>query len=248
MTSPAPSRASTTRCCASVPPTCATSAPACCAPCTGSSRPPARPAPGVRRARRGVGPAAGPAGAAAGILIAPDRAPGDAAALDPEVVTGLALARGGATSHAAILARALGIPTVAGLGPGILALAPGTPLVLDGTVGTLDVAPDADVVAERERAREAALARRERARSRAHEPAVTTDGAALAVEANVGSVADARAAVEQGADGVGLLRTEFLFLGRDEAPGEDEQREVYEAIAVALDGRPLTIRTLDAGA
>jgi phosphocarrier protein FPr len=186
--------------------------------------------------------------AEAGILVARDITPGDAAALDRSLVQGLAVARGGATSHAAILARALGIPAVVGLGEAVLGLADGTPLVLDGQAGTLEVEPEADVIAERERAREAAERRRAEARAHAREPATTTDGTTLEVAANLGSPKEAAEAVELGADGVGLLRTEFLFLGRDTAPTEEEQRAIYGEIAVALDGRPLIVRTLDAGA
>jgi phosphoenolpyruvate-protein phosphotransferase len=193
---------------------------------------------------------AGDAGtiAAAGVLVVRDLTPGDAAALDRALVQGLAVARGGATSHAAILARALGIPAVVGLGDTVLGLDDGTPVVLDGAAGTLEVAPEPEVIQAREKAREAAERRRAEARRRAHEPATTTDGTTLEVAANVGSPADASAAVELGADGVGLLRTEFLFLDRDDAPTEDEQRAVYGEIAAALDGRPLIVRTLDAGA
>jgi len=192
---------------------------------------------------------AAPAGiGAAGILVARDITPGDAAALDRSLVQGLAVAHGGATSHAAILARALGIPAVVGLGESILGVADGTPLVLDGQAGTLEVEPPAEVVADREAARDAGRRRRAQTRAHAREPATTTDGHTLEVAANLGSPAEALEAVELGADGVGLLRTEFLFLDRDTAPSEEEQRAVYAEIAAALDGRPLIVRTLDAGA
>jgi phosphocarrier protein FPr len=183
-----------------------------------------------------------------GIVVARDITPGDAAALDRSLVRGLAVAHGGATSHAAILARALGIPAVVGLGEGILGIEDGTALVLDGQAGTLEVEPAADVVAEREAAREAGERRRAEARAHAREPATTTDGHTLEIAANLGSPKEAAEAIELGADGVGLLRTEFLFLDRDTAPTEDEQRAVYEEIARALEGRPLIVRTLDAGA
>ena len=183
-----------------------------------------------------------------GILVVRDLTPGDAAALDPKVVDGVAVAHGGATSHAATLARALGIPSVVGLGDGVLGITDGTPLVLDGDAGTLEVDPSAETVAERERARAAAQARRRRARGRAREPARTRDGATIEVAANIGSVDEAGAALELGADAIGLLRTEFLFLDRDDAPTESEQRTVYGEIAAALNGRPLIVRTLDAGA
>jgi multiphosphoryl transfer protein len=193
--------------------------------------------------------APGPAAIAEeGVLVASDLTPGDAAALDRDLVRGLAIARGGATSHAAILARALAIPAVVGLGDAILAVPEATLLVVDGDAGTVEVDPAPETVAERERARAAARERVARARERAREPARTRDGETIEVAANLGSAAEAAAAVELGADGVGLLRTEFLFLDRDEAPSEAEQREVYAEIAAALDGRPVVVRTLDAGA
>jgi phosphocarrier protein FPr len=195
-----------------------------------------------------AGEAASPGITEPGIVVARDITPGDAAALDRSLVRGLAVAHGGATSHAAILARALGIPAVVGLGEGILGLADGTPLVLDGQAGTLEVEPDADVVAQREAAREAGERRRAEARAHAREPATTTDGHTLEIAANLGSPEEAAEAVELGAEGVGLLRTEFLFLDRDTEPTEEEQRAVYTEIARALDGRPLIVRTLDAGA
>ena len=141
-----------------------------------------------------------------------------------------------------------GFPRWSGLGAGVLAIADGTPLVLDGSAGTLEVDPSPETLAERERARQAADERRRHARGRAGEPATTRDGSTIEVAANVGSAAEVPGAVELGADGIGLLRTEFLFLDREEAPGEDEQRAVYEEIAAALGGRPLIVRTLDAGA
>jgi phosphoenolpyruvate-protein phosphotransferase len=163
-------------------------------------------------------------------------------------VKGLAIARGGATSHAAILARALGIPAVVGLGESVLSVPEGTLLVVDGEAGTVEVDPAEDVVAARRQDQAALEERRARARARAREPARLRDGETIEVAANVGSVGEAGRAVELGADGVGLLRTEFLFLDRDDEPSEEEQRAVYEEIAAALDGRPVIIRTLDAGA
>jgi phosphocarrier protein FPr len=184
----------------------------------------------------------------AGVLVARDLTPGDTAALDRDLVQGLAIARGGATSHAAILARALGIPAVVGLGEGVLDVPEGTTVVVDGEAGTVHVDPPEEVVAARRRDQAAVEERHARARARAREPARLRDGETIEVAANLGSVAEAMAAVELGADGVGLLRTEFLFLDRDDEPSEEEQRAVYEEIAAALDGRPVIIRTLDAGA
>ncbi len=183
-----------------------------------------------------------------GIVLADELTPGEAAGLDPEHAYAIATARGGPTGHAAILARALGIPAVVGAGAALLAIADGTPLVLDGAAGTVDVAPGDDVVAEAERRRDALAAERAAALERAAEPGALADGTRIEVFANVGSAAEARAAAEQGAEGVGLLRTEFLFLDRRDPPSEDEQVAVLTEIAEALDGRPVVVRTLDAGA
>jgi phosphoenolpyruvate-protein phosphotransferase/dihydroxyacetone kinase phosphotransfer subunit len=203
---------------------------------------------GARVLRHLTGASTAPTISEAGILVVHDLTPGDAAALDRELVQGLAVARGGATSHAAILARALGIPSVVGLGEGLMGVEDGTMLILDGDAGTVELDPPDDELAARRRDQEESERRAAEARERAREPARLRDGDIIEVAANLGSVAEAAAAVELGADGVGLLRTEFLFLDRDEAPSEDEQRAVYEAIAAALGGRPVIIRTLDAGA
>jgi phosphoenolpyruvate-protein phosphotransferase len=183
-----------------------------------------------------------------GILIAPELTPADTAGLDTKLVQAVATAFGGPTSHSAILARSLGIPAVVGVGEQLLDLAEGTPLALDGEAGTIVVDPAPQLIAaQRERA--AGRARMEEAaRAAAAEPAVTRDGARIEVAANAGSLEDVRAAVAAGAEGVGLLRTEFLFVGRATLPDEDEQFEVYRSLAEALQGRPMIVRTLDVGA
>ena len=184
----------------------------------------------------------------AGILVARDLAPTDTVALDPARVMGIATAGGGPTSHSAILARALGIPAVVGLGDALLAVALGQRALLDGGRGTLILDPPAELVRRaraeaREEQRGAA-----RAAAAAHQPAVTRDGVVIEVAANIGAAEEASRAVEAGADGVGLLRTEFLFLEAKSLPGEEAQERIYSAIATRLEGRPLTIRTLDVGA
>jgi phosphocarrier protein FPr len=187
-------------------------------------------------------------GPSEGIVIAGELTPADAAALDPDNVTGIATAHGTATAHAAILARALGLPAVVGLGESVLAIPDATTLLLDGDHGTLQIDPPADVQREAAQRRERAAERSKRARERAHEPGATRDGTRIEVFANLGSAAEATRAVELGAEGVGLLRTEFLFLDRAELPDEDEQAQTLREIATALAGRPLVVRTLDAGA
>jgi multiphosphoryl transfer protein len=183
-----------------------------------------------------------------GILIAGELTPGQAAGLDRRLVLGIATAHGGPTSHAAILSRSLGIPAIVGVGESVLAIEEGTPLALDGEAGVLHVDPSPELTAEYERRRDAAERRRSEARARAREPAATRDGRRVEVMANLGSPGETEAAIEAGAEGVGLLRTEFLFLDRDELPGEDEQAAAYTEIAAALGGRPLVVRTLDVGA
>jgi phosphocarrier protein FPr len=190
--------------------------------------------------------AAGPA--EPGIVIADELTPAGAAGLDARLVRGIATARGTPTAHAAILARALALPAVVALGDALLALREGTPLLLDGDEGTIHVEPPEELArAAQERARRAE-ARRAIAREHAREPAVTTDGARLEVQANLDAPAEAARAVELGADGVGLLRTEFMFLDVPRLPSEDQQVESLATIARALEGRPLTVRTLDVGA
>ena len=188
------------------------------------------------------------ADAAPGIVVAGNLAPADVAGLDPSTVAGIATAFGGPTSHAMILARALGLPAVVGAGASLLAIPDGTQLALDGDAGTVTVAPAAETLAAIERRRSALVRAAADARAAAAASAVTLDGVSVRVEANIAGPQDVRGAVAAGADGVGLLRTEFLFLGAAALPGEDEQAAAYEAVAAALGGRPLTVRTLDAGA
>ena len=182
-----------------------------------------------------------------GILIAADLAPADTAHLDPQRVLGIAAAYGGPTSHSAILARTFGIPAVLGLGETVLTLAEGTPVLLDGDTGRVWPNPAPALRADYERRAAAARAAEATARGASSGTAITRDGRRVEVFANIGSSADARAAVEAGAEGVGLFRTEFLFLDRRTAPDEDEQFAAYRAAAEALGQRPLTIRTLDVG-
>ena len=202
--------------------------------------------------RRVVAALTGEAGSSSqnreGIVIAGELTPGDAATLDPALVTGIATAHGTATAHAAILARALGLPAVVGLGDAVLGITEGTTVLIDGEAGTLQVDPPDDVQRDASERRERAERRRATARERAHETGATRDGTRIEVFANLGKAGEAAKAVELGAEGVGLLRTEFLFLDRAELPGEEEQAETLREIAVALDGRPLVVRTLDAGA
>ena len=183
---------------------------------------------------------------AGSIVLAEDLTPSQMAGL--EAVAGICTARGGPTSHVAILAAAMGLPAVVAAGDGILAVPEGAEVILDADAGALRTAPSsAELAAARARIG-AVSAGQAAARTAAQAPAATADGARIEVFANVGALAEARIAVENGAEGCGLLRTEFLFLEREAAPGEDEQADAYAAIAAAFAGRPVIVRTLDIGA
>ena len=182
-----------------------------------------------------------------GVLVASDLTPAETAGLDLDLVTGVVLAQGSPTSHAAILARARDIPVVVAAGPEVLDIPEGTTILLDGGSGELHVDPSPELLEEYERRAADAAEQRARQLALAEQPAVSRDGTSVAVAANLGSVADARAALAAGADGAGLVRTEFLFLDRSAAPSVEEQKAEYDAIAEAMDGRRITLRTLDVG-
>jgi len=181
------------------------------------------------------------------ILIAENLTPSETVQLDRTKVLGFCTTTGGATSHVAILARSLGLPAIAGISSRALEIADGTEVVLDGEKGELILHPSAEQKDQAEREQRAQLERRNEAMKLSHEAARTADGHPIEVAANIGNAADAKQAVEMGADGVGLLRSEFLFLERDTAPSEEEQHRVYQDIADVLGHRTLVIRTLDVG-
>ncbi|MCH7861214.1 phosphoenolpyruvate--protein phosphotransferase [Sphingomonas sp. NPDC092331] len=181
------------------------------------------------------------------ILFGEDLLPSQFLGLDTTRLAGICTAQGGPTSHVAILAASAGVPMLVAAGEGVLAIADGTPVILDADAGTLAVGPDADALAEASARLAVLRERRARELAAAHAPAHTADGTRIEVFANLGSVADAAAAISAGAEGCGLLRTEFLFLDRETAPSEDEQRETYSAVAATLGERPLIVRTLDIG-
>jgi phosphocarrier protein FPr len=182
------------------------------------------------------------------VLAAEEFTPSDLSSLDRSRVTALVMARGGATSHAAILARQAGIPALVAVGDALHAIPPGTQVVVNASTGRLEFAPtELDVEqARRERSRLADV--REANRRTSQQAAVTSDGRAIEVAANIATLDDAKAAVDNGADAVGLLRTELLFIHRAAAPTTDEHRQSYQGIVDALSGRTAIIRTLDVGA
>jgi phosphocarrier protein FPr len=181
------------------------------------------------------------------IIVARDLSPSDVAGLDPEMVLGIVTETGGATSHAAILSRAMGIPAVIGVGECLQHVSDGQIIALDGVAGTVWTTPEQSVLDAIHAKRAAWLAGREEARAKGAAPARTLDGTEIMVMGNIGIPADAPRVLEYGAEGVGLFRTEFLFQDRDQAPDEDEQFEAYATAARAMQGRPVIIRTLDIG-
>ncbi len=181
------------------------------------------------------------------ILIADDLTPSDTAKLDPKRILGLCTASGGPTSHTAIIARSLDIPAVVGAGSQVLEQTDGIICVLDGTSGRLYVEPSAGDLESARSFQIDLQGQRDKEYQTRYEPAILTDGHRVEVVANIGSAAEAARAVEAGAEGVGLMRTEFLFLNRDTPPTEEEQLDAYTAMTRALNGLPLIIRTLDIG-
>lgn len=177
------------------------------------------------------------------VLVARDLAPADTAVLDPASVRAFVTEEGGPTSHTAILARSMGVPAVVAC-PGAAGLADGTAVLVDGGSGEVRIdPPEADVRA----ATEAAVART-RAATGGEGPGATTDGHPVPLLANIGRPGDLDAALSAGAEGIGLYRTEFLFLDRAEPPGAAEQVEAYQKILAAFPGGRVVVRVLDAGA
>ncbi|WP_425506566.1 phosphoenolpyruvate--protein phosphotransferase [Sphingomonas kyeonggiensis] len=181
------------------------------------------------------------------ILIAEDLLPSQLMALDPAQVVGICVERGGPTSHVAILAAGLGLPMLVSLGPVLRQIDEETTLILDAGLARLHVAPDEAALAEAHQAVAERAERRAAALAAAARPCHMADGTRIEVFANLGSQADAELAITNGAEGSGLLRTEFLFLDRGSAPSVDEQAADYQAIADTLAGRPLIVRLLDVG-
>jgi len=181
------------------------------------------------------------------ILLADDLLPSELTALDRRRLAAIALSGGGATSHVAILAAAMEIPMLIGVGQALRDVPDGRTIIVDADGGTLHYEPSPDAVARAKVNVEARLARSAALRSAAARDGRSLDGTRIEVFANLGSTADAIAAVENGAEGCGLLRTEFLFIERDTAPAEEEQLAAYQSIANALGSRPMILRMMDVG-
>jgi phosphotransferase system enzyme I (PtsI) len=181
------------------------------------------------------------------VILAEELTPADAALIDPQRVAGFATVSGGAESHTAIVARALGLPAVLAV-PGLLEHAQaGNTVVIDGTDGYVIIDPSAETVREYE-ARRDALDRERRGLSRLRKlPAVTRDGVEITLEGNLELPIELEQALTNGAMGLGLVRSEFLYMNRDDLPGEDEQYAVFSALVRGMDGKPVTVRTFDLG-
>src|SRR5215467_3336703 len=185
------------------------------------------------------------------VVVARDLLPSDTAGLDARYVLGLVTEQGGPTSHTAILARQMGIPAIVGV-PGLLSALQSQETVpqriaLDGSAGTVEIDPDAATVASYEAALQKYRQQQEQLQSFRLLPAITLDNVMVEIAANIGSPRDAKLAAEAGANGVGLFRTEFLFLDRTTPPDEEEQLAAYSAVLEVLAGKTVIVRTLDIG-
>ena len=181
------------------------------------------------------------------VVIADELTPADTALLDPRRVAGFATALGGAQDHTGILARSLGLPAVVGTQELLRHVRPGDLVVVDGGSGQVVVNPDAASRARFEQ-RRSELQRQARKLERLrHLPARTRDGVEVGLQANIDLAGEVAPALEHGAEGIGLYRTEYLFLNRDDLPGQDEQYAHLRSVVEAMAGRTVTVRTLDIG-
>ncbi len=181
------------------------------------------------------------------ILVARDLALSDLVRVDREQVIGWCTEEGSTASHAAILARALGFPAVVGVGEALRQAKDGDEIGLDGERGSVFVHPDIKTLRRLEKRQATYLTAQDRSRSEAQDPAITRDGHQMPILANLPDSGSARIALSFGAEGVGLLRTEFLFLDKSLIPDEEEQYSAYSSVVEAMANRPVTVRTLDLG-
>jgi phosphotransferase system enzyme I (PtsI) len=182
------------------------------------------------------------------IVIADILSPADMAQIDPERIAGAATVLGGAEGHAAIMARALGLPAILGIEDLLANVATGDMVIVDGSRGHVVVNPD-DETLERYRQRREELARKNRQLDRLRRtPANSRDGTRFSLQANVELPMEMPMVAQAGAEGIGLLRSEFMFMNRETPPDEDEQYDVLRKLVDAMDGRPVTFRSLDIGA
>jgi phosphotransferase system enzyme I (PtsI) len=181
------------------------------------------------------------------VIIAEELTPADTALLDPRQIAGFATTTGGAEGHTAIMARSLGLPAVLGALGLAAGVRTGDPVIVDGIAGRVFLNPSRATLDAYANRRENLAAERERLKRLVSLPAVTRDGTPIVLQANLELPRDVPGAIEVGADGIGLLRTEFMYMNRDDLPGEEEQYETLRAIVEGMAGRPVTARTLDIG-
>lgn len=181
------------------------------------------------------------------VVVARELSPSDTVAFNKDKVLGFCIVNGGPTSHTAILARALGLPAIVSIDEAVLKLKSDSYIILNGSDGTLTFDPTPEELHAAEQERNAWLEKRRIALEQAVAPAITADGRHVEVVGNAGSLEDAQQALKMGAAGIGLLRTEFLFLERTTAPTETEQFDVYRSIAEVMGKLPVIVRTLDVG-
>jgi len=182
------------------------------------------------------------------ILIAQDLLPSFTAQLDAAAVAGFATSLGGAASHTAIIARSLGLPAIVGVGDSLGQVMDGQLVILDGVAGTMVIHPPEDEIERYNRLRDSYYDKMNMLRSYIDRPTVTRDGQTVTLTTNIGSVKDALLAKQQGSEGIGLFRTEFLFMEREDLPDEEEQFRVYREVIDAVGPEsPVIIRTMDIG-
>ena len=181
------------------------------------------------------------------VLVAEELSPADTALIDPKKIAGFITEQGGAESHTAIMARSMNLPAVLGVHNLLASIKPGQLVVVDGEVGKIILNPSITTLTEYERKTEARRRLiRQLARLRSL-PALTQDGTRVTMQANIELVRDIEGALDAGAEGIGLLRTEFMFLNRNTPPNEEEQYTLLKTIVQGMQGRPVTIRTFDLG-
>ena len=181
------------------------------------------------------------------IIIADDLTPSDTVLLDKSLVLGFCTAVGSATSHSAILARGLGLPAIAGVGPEVINISNGSRVILDGSNGVLLINPSTETIRIYQKRLDTSNAIRSGSLKHAQEPAITQDGRRVDVGANIGNIEGGQSALDNGAEGVGLFRTEFLYLERSDLPDEEEQYHAYRMILDLFGDKPVILRTLDIG-
>ncbi len=181
------------------------------------------------------------------ILVAEELAPSDTAGLDTDKIKAFVTAGGSRTSHSAIMARSMGVPAVVGIGEKIEEIETGMKIIVDGRDGNLKVAPEEEVIDyyRSEKKKEAEL--KDRLEKYKNKKAETKDEVELEVAGNIGNPEEASAVLEEGGEGIGLFRTEFLYMEREDLPDEEEQYQAYRKAAEKMNGRPVVIRTLDIG-